>query len=144
MASVSEIKQLKDYYEEKIEYLEYLIKNETYYCSDEKTYKHEIYKSEIKQLKESVSNIESELKPSKVERKYTPGNVKVKRTKVKSTRSRSKSKSRSMSPTLAEKNEDIRKNFTKILKSITKKSKTKVKKSVQKSKSRSRSSSSRK
>ena len=142
MVSISELKQLKDYYEEKIAYLQYLINNELQYSPEEKAYKHECYKYEISELKKSIQNINEDIgETKKVERKYTPGRVKVKKismTKVKTTRSKSK---RSTSPTLSEKIEDIRKNFPKILKSmnkVSKVSKTKVKKST-KSRSRSKS-----
>jgi hypothetical protein len=142
MVSISELKQLKDYYEEKIAYLQYLINHELHYSPEEKAYKHECYKYEISELKKSIQNINEDIgETKKVERKYTPGRVKVKKTsmtKVKTTRSKSK---RSTSPTLSEKIEDIRKNFPKILKSmnkVSKVSKTKVKKST-KSRSRSKS-----
>jgi len=146
MASISDLKKLKDYYEEKIVYLQYLINHELHYSPEEKAYKHECYKYEISELKKSIQNINEDIgETKKVERKYTPGKEKVKKTsmtKVKTTRSKSKSKSkRSTSPTLSEKIEDIRKNFPKILKSmnkVSKVSKTKVKKST-KSRSRSKS-----
>jgi hypothetical protein len=128
MASTSDLKKLKEYYEEKVRYLQHLINTEKYYCQGEREYKHECYKCEIKELKKSIENIDEDIgETKKVERKYTPGRVKIKReyvpSKVKTTFSKSKK------PTLAEKNEDIRKNFPKILKSMTKKSKTKVKRS---------------
>ncbi len=139
MASISELKKLKDYYEEKIVYLQHLIDHELHYSPEEKAYKHECYKYEISELKKSIQNINEDIgETKKVERKYTPGKAMVKKTsmtKVKTTRSKSK---RSTSPTLSEKIEDIRKNFPKILKSMNKVSKTKVKKST-KSRSRSKS-----
>ncbi len=142
MASNSELKQLRKYYEEKIEYLNYLINNETYYCPEEKKYKQEVYKIEIKDLKVSISTINEDLKE---ERKYTPGRVKIKkntRTKVKTTKSRSKSKKRSVSPTLSESIEIIRKDFPRVKKTLSsrpKSSKTKVKKSKSRGRSKSRS-----
>lgn len=48
MVSISELKQLRDYYKEKIEYLKYLLEHETYYFDAMKKYKHENYKHEIK------------------------------------------------------------------------------------------------
>ncbi len=153
MASISELTQLRDYYKEKTDYLFHLLKNETYYCEDEKKFKHGNYKKEISELQKSTINISKEIyelkkletkdvSVKKIERKYTPDRVKIKRTKVKSSRGRSKSKSkeskksrsRSLSSTLSEKIEKIRKDFPKVKKSL----KTNVKKSSSK---RSRSSS---
>jgi hypothetical protein len=153
MVSISELTQLKDYYREKKEYLFHLLKNETYYCEYEKKFKHGNYMKEIKTLEKSIDNIKKEIDElkkieakdvpvKKVERKYTPDRVKIKKTKVKTSRSRSKSrsksKSRSTSPTLSEKIQVIRKNFPKVKNSLQKSSKTNVKKSRSRSKSSSR------
>jgi hypothetical protein len=150
MVSISELKQLKDYYKEKVQYLFDLLKNESYYCEDEKKFKHSLYMKEIKSLEKSIDEITKEVReleksekkpelPKKVERKYTPYRVKIKKsskTKVKT--------SKSKSPTLAEKIEDIRVTFPKMVKEYSSKMKTKERKvsktNVKKSsKSRSRS-----
>lgn len=143
MVSIPELKQLKNYYKEKLEYLYHLLKNETYYCEDEKKYKHTLYKQEARELEKSIGEISREIyeieKPKmnlKVERKYTPNRVTFKK-KVSKTPKR---KTRSLSPTMSEKIENVRSSFKpKKSKSKSKRVNSEPPKSRSKSRSRSRS-----
>jgi len=113
MVSISELKQLRDYYKEKIEYLKYLLEHETYYFDVMRKYKHENYKHEIKELEVSLVGISKEIDEiekvteTKVDRKYTPNRVIIKKRTSKSP----KRKTRSLSPTVSENIETIRSSF---------------------------------